>query len=195
MVFFQVPATQTKDNNESEIRDIGNEQNSVGATSPQSDEDTQVDDPLPAPGTPKNAQDGESQLKPPLRKKFKPRSKIQQIAATATQLQKLSDSLKAKPSQQNEWDAFGNLVAAHLKKLTPRRALEAEMRIHSVLNECRMQDLIDQTVIPSHPGLSVRSVESTDVSLSSETSVQEANPFVQMEPASYLADYYTNANI
>ncbi|XP_046677313.1 uncharacterized protein LOC124365380 [Homalodisca vitripennis] len=161
-----VPVTQTRDNNESEVTDIGTEPSSVGATSPQSDEDTHVDDPLPAPATPKNTQNSESQLKPPSCKKFWPRSKIQQFAATANQLQKLIDSLNTKPSEQNEWDAFGNVVAAHLKKLTPRRALEAEMKIHSVLNECRMQDLIDKTIIPSHSGSSVRYVESSDVSLS-----------------------------
>lgn len=80
-------------------------------------------------------------------KRFKPRSKIQQIAHTARELKSLSSSIKQK--EESEHDIFGKHVAAQLSKLSPLQAITAVGKINAVLTECRLKDLTDSRASPT----------------------------------------------
>ncbi|KAK5648199.1 hypothetical protein RI129_003091 [Pyrocoelia pectoralis] len=76
------------------------------------------------------------------KKKFKPRSKIQQIASTARELKTLSESIsRSEPGKEDEWDIYGRSVAAQLKRMSTTQALTAQMEINNVLTKCRFDDI------------------------------------------------------
>lgn len=85
------------------------------------------------------------------KKKFKPRSKFQQIASTARELKLLSESVSRRSADENEFDIFGKHVAAQLKMLSPHQAITAEMEINKVLTKCRFADLYGPTSAPNSP--------------------------------------------
>ncbi|CAG9840706.1 unnamed protein product [Diabrotica balteata] len=76
------------------------------------------------------------------KKKFKTRSKSQQIASTARELKNLSETiLRSDPTNDSEWDIYGKSVAAQIKCLSPAQALTAQMEINNILTKCRFNDL------------------------------------------------------
>ncbi|KAK5648219.1 hypothetical protein RI129_003111 [Pyrocoelia pectoralis] len=110
-----------------------------------------VDDPTPTPvqinqktNITKKTQDDQqttsAEYQP--KKKFKPRSKIQQIASTARELKTLSESIsRSEPGKEDEWDIYGRSVAAQLKRMSTTQALTAQMEINNVLTKCRFDDI------------------------------------------------------
>lgn len=137
LFLFQPEVILTENDNDSDFDELtggGIPATTVSATSPQPSEDIQYD----------FCQDDDQQLPQPPKRKFRFNKRSHQIASSPRQIHCHSDSLY-RNSPEDEWDIFGKFVAAHLKKLSPQRALEAEMRIYVVINECRMQDLTEQT--------------------------------------------------
>ncbi|BES95822.1 Alcohol dehydrogenase transcription factor Myb/SANT-like [Nesidiocoris tenuis] len=119
-----------------------------------------IDDTTPSPAI-GYMQNGHSEPhRQPKKKKFKQSLKMQQMPSTP-------QHLNYSYSEPNEFDVFGNLVAVHLKKLSPQQALEAETRIFTILNEYRADNLNSQSPViasysdrPSSPAPSDSSVYS-----------------------------------
>lgn len=106
------------------------------------------------------------------RKKFKPRSKILQIASTARELKILRESVTRMGNTENEWDIYGRHVAAQLKLLNPVQ-ITAQMVINNVLTKCRFNDLYgastqqDLPTTVSTANISRPSTSFSDVNLTS----------------------------
>ncbi|XP_039295317.1 uncharacterized protein LOC120353901 [Nilaparvata lugens] len=78
------------------------------------------------------------------KKMYKPRSKIQQTASTARELNSLSESVLRSDieiEKDSEWNIYGKRVAAQLKRMTPAQALTAQMEINNILRKCSLDDL------------------------------------------------------
>lgn len=122
------------------------------------------------------------------KKKFKPRSKIQQIASTARELKILSESVTRMGNTENEWDIYGRHVAAQLKLLSPVQAITAQMEINNVLTKCRFNDLYgtstqqDLSTTVSTANISRPSTSFSDVYLTSPGEEEEMSTGMTVAP-------------
>lgn len=123
------------------------------------------------------------------KKKFRSRTKIQQISATARELKTLSDSLfKSKSSEENHFDIYGKNVASQLKLLSPQQAITAEMEINNILTKCRFADYYASSPTTDHPLMAT-----SPSNISSDTQTQQQDESSQhlttLQPA--LSETYT----
>ncbi|KAK5642288.1 hypothetical protein RI129_008455 [Pyrocoelia pectoralis] len=144
-----------------------------------------VDDPTPTPeqinqktNITKQTQDDQqttsAEYQP--KKKFKPRSKIQQIASTDRELKTLSESIsRSEPGKEDEWDIYGRSVAAQLKRMSTTQALTAQMEINNVLTKCRFDDIYGGKSAAPNRLLSV----STTCHTSNSSDMYSASPLTE----------------